>query len=178
MTALLDTRTVSDLYDRDALDLVTITPEGAEALASVDLSDLPLDVWPLEAVCNERDELREQIKALQAAKTRIDAELTRRINANNPDFDQLSPGSASVVGEVVEVKLTWKRDYSWDAEALGETRQHLTQAEYDQLVKVEVKGNGTAYNKLIGRGGPLAEILQRARTFKNATPAFEFKARQ
>lgn len=149
---------------------ICLTPEVeaiTEALADV----------PLEAIWGRRENIAAEIKDLYARKTRLDAELSRRINEANPDFDQLSSGSAAIVGEAIEVGLTWKREYTWDAAQLAECRQYLTQAEYDKLIKVETTGNGTQYNVLIKRGGQLADILRGARKFKSASPTWAAKVR-
>lgn len=154
----------------------SLTPEGAAALHVEDIATALSEV-PLEAIWGRREDLAAEIKDLYARKTRLEAELARRVNENNPDFDQLTPGSAAVVGDDIEVSLTWKRDYGWYADRLAETRPFLTQAEYDKLIKVETTGNGTQYNVLIKRGGKLAEILQSARFFKSASPVYTPKAR-
>lgn len=155
---------------------ICLTPEGAEALHAEAVTEALADV-PLEALWGRREDIATEIKDLYARKTRLDAELSRRINEANPDFDQLSPGSAAIVGESIEVGLTWKREYTWDAATLAEARPHLTQAEYDKLIKVETTGNGTQYNVLIRRGGKLADILRGARKFKSASPTWAAKVR-
>lgn len=157
-------------------DRYVITDAGEEAITRPPYAFV-LEDLPLEAIWGSRQKIDDEIKALRDRKTAIDQELSRRINEANPDFSQLSPGSASTVGDGIEVKVTWSRTYQWDAAALAECRQYLTQPEYDSLVKVKVEGNGTVYNKLLPRGGALAETLQRARVLSGATPKFEAKKR-
>lgn len=155
------------------MNLTAIDDIMAEGLAEPVLTDLSVaELWA------RREELRYQAHELSARRGSVEAEMLRRIQASRPDWTEESSGSASVVGDGIEVKGTWSREYEYDAALLVEAQKHLTEEEHGNLVSWMPKVSGTAFNALIKRGGELGDLLARARKMKRASVSFEAKERK
>lgn len=131
----------------------------------------------LDALWELRGEADYQLRDLRDYKGSIDQELTRRFGAAHPDFNEDTGGTVAVAGESVVLKMGYSRSYAYNQEPLLLLQGELTDDEYGKLVAWEPKVSGTVFNSLLRRGGKVAELLQRARFLKSASPSFEAKER-
>lgn len=143
--------------------------------------ELPFDfdTFTLEELWERREEADAELRVIRDCKSAIDMELMRRFRKEHPGLEDGEAGSQHIVGENIDVTLTWYRDYEVDeAECVAfASCDLLTPSEFSKLVTYYPKVNGTVFNALMKRGGELAERLNRLRKLKGASPRFEARER-
>lgn len=128
----------------------------------------------LEHLWEHHESLKASVRETYAEIGRIEQELERRALAARPDFTAESGGGVEIAGEHLVIGMSYDRDYEYDEEVIARlpVLEELTVKEYGELVKYTPKVNGTVYNRLLKRGGRLAEVLTGMRRLKSSRPKF------
>lgn len=145
-----------------------------------------LEEMTLDQLWHLREDFRMDAAEIAESKGRIEQELLRRALEANPDFGPEAAGSVQLAGDDVVIAVTYSRTYEPQEAAIMELATMtspesgpplITEQELKDLVSYEPKINGTVFNSLRRRGGPLAEVLRRCRYLKSSSVQFTPKER-